>query len=488
MDKVKSMLRISGIINCIIGVIAIKIPVFSWLLIILGCILYLTSTIEDEKLIENKNILLIFGILTVPLNFITSILVILSHEEINKHVRINGKNAPPKVIYKTRKKKKKIDLLLKLGVGMILLSGILFATTSWSFINDIYKAIFLVIFGILFMILSIFTEDKLKLYKSSYTYWILSISFFIITIIGFLYFGIFGTYLTYEGIGSNLAYFITYFFVSLMVLTTYLKYPKKHLLFIVYTSLLLAIYNILVFLNLTALDVITIITIITIFINLFIKKTTTLHNFSRLLSLILFILIIMNFEDASTLSIIISSITNIINLNILIYKKNNKEDIFISMIITYILIYICLSPIEILEDYIPAFIFLGTTLYFLLINSKTITNIIKNTNYIIYTISSLFLFIVTATTIPIISIVISLIYLLMNTCLKYEIISKDNKLSYYMEPLTIITLLSSIEIYIMDTYSFYMILAISSIIYCILNMLYKNTKSRRIYYSSTMPR
>ena len=42
MDKVKSMLRISGIINCIIGVIAIKIPVFSWLLIILGCILYLT--------------------------------------------------------------------------------------------------------------------------------------------------------------------------------------------------------------------------------------------------------------------------------------------------------------------------------------------------------------------------------------------------------------------------------------------------------------
>jgi hypothetical protein len=63
----------------------------------------------------------------------------------------------------------------------------------------------LVILGVLFVGLSYLTGEKLNLQKSSYVYWILGMSFFLLTIIGIEFFGIFGSFFDLHLIASNIA-------------------------------------------------------------------------------------------------------------------------------------------------------------------------------------------------------------------------------------------------------------------------------------------
>ena len=188
MTKEKNMLKIASFINCIIGILFLKYSFFGILLLITGIILFVLSKSDDKDFLEAKTAILVMGIICIPLNLIASIVLFIVFDNLNNKVKLSKENGPPNVIYKVDNENKKIDLLLKLGVGMVFISGILFATTSWDFINDFIKAFVLIVMGITFMVLSIFTETKLKLYKSAYMYWILSALFFLLTIVGILYF------------------------------------------------------------------------------------------------------------------------------------------------------------------------------------------------------------------------------------------------------------------------------------------------------------
>ena len=74
---------------------------------------------------------------------------------------------------------KKLDILLKIGLSMISLSGLIFATSTWNVISNIAKVILLIIFGLLFLGMSYFSDKKLKIKSTTITYWILSMAFFI---------------------------------------------------------------------------------------------------------------------------------------------------------------------------------------------------------------------------------------------------------------------------------------------------------------------
>ena len=485
MSDVKSLLKIAGILNCILGIIAINIPFFGIITLILGIILYLSSKLEDEKIIENKTFFPVIAIICIPFNLVSAIILFVASYDINQYIKSNGKKAPPKKTIEENKENKKIDLLLKLGVGMVFISGVIFATTTWDIMTNYAKTLILLILGLLFICLSLFTEEKLKLYKSSYLYWLLSMSFFTFTIVSMLHYGVFGLYLTYSGSGKYLANFITCLTIAGLAFTTYLKYSKKYLLFGIYLSLTLAIYNLFIFLKLTPITILSIISVIVMIINIISSKKSILFSFSKIISIVLFVFIINNISSSSEISILIASIINIINLNTLILLEDNKEEPIIYIILTYILIYTGIIPLTILGKYSPLVVSLITALYTFLINNSIVRtkDDEKKLNHIFYSITTLITFIISAYNFPIVTPIIIIIYIFINTTTKYELFkTKKIELSKYFEPISFFLLITSFYINISSKINLINVSVISSLLYCALSIIYTDEEDKDIYY------
>ena len=240
-------LKVAAIINIVFGMIGMLIQYFYYLSIFYiatGIIIFYLSSSQDETLANSKMIIFIIGLLLLPVNLISSVIIISSISSLN----IKNNNGPPVVIKKVMDPEmRKIDTLLKLGVSMILLSGILFATTTWNIISSGGKVIALLCFSAIFMIISIVTEKKFKLYKSSYMYWIIAMSFLLFGFISVFYFRMISIDLSYFGIKKDLAFFITFFVIAGLSLATYLKYSKDYLLHTFFTVSLLGLSSIMHF-------------------------------------------------------------------------------------------------------------------------------------------------------------------------------------------------------------------------------------------------
>ena len=171
--KNELLLNIAGIINILQGsLICIYNPlaIYGLFVIALGiCFISISKkSIKEQE--EKRTFLLVVAIINLAASFISSVLAFIVYFNINEYRKnSNGINAPPEIKEKNQEKNN-IDLLLKLGVAMVFISGILFATTTWSFITDFMKVVALIVFGILFVGLSYLTGEKLKLEKSSYIY------------------------------------------------------------------------------------------------------------------------------------------------------------------------------------------------------------------------------------------------------------------------------------------------------------------------------
>ena len=490
MENIKKILKISSTINFILGVAVLFSYIYSAFFFVLGFIFLIFSNFTEEELERNKTLILVIGIITIPLNFITGILAIIASDKISSYMKtVNGVNAPP-VIYKkvVDKEKQKIDILLKIGVGMVFLSGILFATTSWVFISNIVKSFALIAFGLLFVILSIFTETKLKLYKSSYMYWILGVSFFLLSIIAMLYFGVFGTYLTYAGKGRFLSFVITYFTVFGLSIATYLKYPKNYLLYVVYMSIILMITNIFKHFIIDNTFTIIVISTITFFINIFTKEDSTISKFANILSYVLFIFILKNINKSNEILVLIASIINILNLWYITDKDDTGESI-INLFITYILLGVSIYNTSILGDYRHFLFFILITIHTLVIkfNIIKITKPYNIINYILYTFSSIIVLVAAYDKNEIIGCGISIIYLITNILLsrKYNN-SNDIKAAKGLEPLSILLLIICIFdlSYIKIEIDASLVFIISSIIYSVIHLIIKDNKYKLVYYIS----
>lgn len=490
MEDIKKLLKVSSTINFILGVTVLFSYIYSAFFFALGFIFLIFSSFTEEELKRNKTLILVIGIITLPLNFITGIMAIVAGDKISGYMKtVNGKNAPP-VIYKKAvdPETKKIDILLKIGVGMVFVSGILFATTSWAFITNTVKVFALIAFGLLFILLSIFTESKLKLYKSSYMYWILGVSFFLLGVIAMLYFGVFGTYLTYTGDGRFLSFVITYFTVLGLSIATYLKYPKKYLLYVVYMSIILIITNIFKHFNIDNTFTIIVISTLVFFINAFVKEDKVLSQFTRILSYLLFVFILKNVDKSSELLIFIASIINIINL----YYLMNKEDIgesIISLIITYTLLGVSIYNVSDLGDYSHFLFFILITLHTLSckFNIFKVNKVYNNLNYIIYTFSSIIVLIASYSFNEIIGCSISAIYLITNLVLSRNYgDTNDIKYAKGFEPFSILLLIICIfDLEVLDfDIDFSLVMIITTILYSLIHLIIKESKYKMVYFVS----
>ena len=478
MDNVKRNLKISGIINCIIGLLLFNVPLYGIAMVGVGIFLYALSQESAIDIHDSKTILLITAIVLIPFNFVSSIFLFLAFGELKGiRVEINGQNAPNE-----DKESKKIDILLKLGVGMVFLSGILFATTSWKIISDLTKAIVLIISGTLFLGLSYLTEKKFNLKKSSYMYWMLSMAFYILTIVGLLYLGVYSSYLTYNGSGSDLAYCITFLSIAGFTYATYLKYAKRYFAFASYAGLFAALFNALTFLSFEPLLNISILSLIVLALNIVTKKENILHKFTNILSYILFVPIFVSFIDANEYITLLACAINIINVNYLIYQKEDFKVPIVNIIITYILSFIGILNLGI--DNAGIFLGLFLSIYTIIINYNIITDnkYLKEFNYILYGISSIIVFIILCVSNINLALPYSLIFLLVNTLTKLKVLNCFKcESSDFFELLGLLSIVYSL--FILFKYDAYMnyLLIITNLVYCIVHSITKEEKSKKLY-------
>ena len=480
----RDYLKAAAIINFAFGMIGMLIQYYylSIFYIVTGIIIFYLSSSQDETLANAKMIIFIIGLLLLPVNLISSVIIISSISSLN----INNNNGPPVVIKKVMDPEmRKIDTLLKLGVSMILLSGILFATTTWNIISSGGKVSALLCFSVIFMIISIITEKKFKLYKSSYMYWIVAMSFLIFGFISVFYFKMISIDLSYSGIKKDLAFFVTFFVIAGLSLATYLKYSKDYLLYTFFTVSLLGLSSIMHFIIPDHIIITTIISTI-IFIIIMRKSNSKLYIYCKDISFLTAIYTAIIISKSSSLICLLAAGVNI--LTQIILTRNEKEQSIIRLVIIYLLGIISIINLQLTVSSLYFILFIIYSILTITIKYKMIIEDDNycRINYILYLTLSFFAISITYQQEPIICFLINLT-LLVEHFLLPEIIEDTHNMQYSINFQPLCIFLSALTLYnvIGNIYSYNIIIqqvfAITSIIYCIIHFTIKE-KSRYEFY------
>lgn len=145
-------------------------------------------------------------------------------EYIKEESKYEPQYEPEKPLTEEEIKERNINWILNSGVILILLAGILFATTNWQILGNIAKAVLFTMVGVLFFGVSIITEKVLKIHKTSFAFWILGSLFLPLSFLGYAYFGVFGEYFSIMGQGK----FILGVIGSLVCLPVYIYSAYKY--------------------------------------------------------------------------------------------------------------------------------------------------------------------------------------------------------------------------------------------------------------------
>ena len=498
MEKIRKYLSIISIISALIGIISIiKLPIFGIIEIIIAGGILMVKNQDDKFLLENKTWFSIFLILLIIFNQIGAIIMFLTFDEISK-LKENGIRGGPiekfaiinqnnKVINKPKidPEVRKIDILLKLGVTLVVISGLLFATTSWESINNITKVIALIVMGLIFLGLSKISEKKLHIETTTFTYWLLAMFFFIFSIIAMGALEIFGTWLSYYGEGKSLMYAITYSSISVISYLTYKKKNNELLKYIMYTGIFITTYNILRLIKLDSIISINLIKIIMLVINILQKtKKTSLQKFTIGGIYVLSWLPLLIYSE-KTLPIIIACITSIFSVNYICLEKNNKEDFITitSSVISYILLAKIIELID-LKD-LNSLMAIGLyTIYTSVFKYCKINNneLYQKSNDVLYYIFSISNLLVTNITIELPLVISSFIILIFNIINSY--MDKNEKINLYIQPITIFIFILCLFEYLTlkITLESISVMAIIALVYTGLHYLLKNDTSKKINY------
>ena len=207
--------------------------IFTIFLIIAG-IIYLYSASDEKFALEQRKFIIASAIINLFINFIPGLLALISLEskkDLKKEIKVREKIDP---------ETKRIDILLKLGVGMVILAGLLFATTSWNEVSDFFKFVFLLIMSGIFGILYYITNTKLKIKTSAFIYFILTNLFLIFSFLSIGYFGLIGPWFSIDGEGSKIFYASLSLFTSVIIYFINSKINKEELKLVPYFLLSLS--------------------------------------------------------------------------------------------------------------------------------------------------------------------------------------------------------------------------------------------------------
>ncbi len=485
----KNLLTIAGILNLLEGAaICVYEPLAICGLIVMAIGVYFLAmsnkTIEDQQ--DERILLLIVGIINIAVNLISSLLVFASFSNIQEYRKSdNSINGPPEEEVEVNQEVKNIDLMLKLGVAMVFISGVLFATTTWDFISDLVKALVLIIFGCLFVGLSYLTGEKLKLEKSSYVYWVLGMSFFLLTIVGAEFFGLFGDFLTFTGAGKYLAYFIVAAALGGLSHLTYHKYKKQYLVYVTYVSYLVATHNVMMQVKPSIIFSLIILSVMNILTCLIDKKGKVLTEISNVFIYILSLLVCANilYEEMVILKLLAMFISVINMLYLRLDQKDDALDIM-GILITYVLVSSTISSLSIKLTTELLIMFLLLTVFSAFNNLEHNSILVTEVNNIIYTIFSIVVYSIFLEEEVLLALLVALVYLIKTASSKFskDVINQSKVFDITLPisiPLFIFPFgdLLGLSTEINIAYG----LGISSAIYCVGNYILKDEKEKKSF-------
>lgn len=480
MEKGLNNLKISSIINFILAALVYSIfPKYSLILLSIGFITLYFTSFNLNQLNKAKGWLIFIGVILIFINFISGIFALIGYDNIQEYLKENKDKLKEKEVID--KETKKIDLLLKLGVGMVVISGILFATSSWNIISNVVKLILLFILGTMFIALSFFSQKKLKIEKTTHMYWLLGCLFYLFTWVAVCHFEYFGSLFSYTGDLSDLAYLITYLIATILLFITSKKFSVNNLLYLIYIGIYFIIYHFLNYIGIDYMMTMLIITIISLICNLVIKKNsnTYLSQVSKLVSYFLFFLIVDNYHAYSPILTFITAIVNIINLGILSMKSDHFIDSLLIPIMIYIYLYIGVSNLELTNYSNLLFAFLFSCLAIFIRFTKENKRTYQVINSIIYLIAML-IFYFSSKDYELL--LINVIYLITNLINSVHLKkSSKHSIDYYLQIIPITLLVPSIiEIVDYDFFTVMMVFSIISLVYGIMYTITKD-KHKKIY-------
>lgn len=370
--------RILLIITAIISVFVIFFHFIEddigFLTLVSGIQLVMTIyTISSMKDIEsfNRNIIICIILSCLHINIPNIVILIWAKESMEN--TLYSMNAPPnkftqqnikvesKKIFEEEKisdEAKKIDILLKIGVFLVVLSGILFSTSSTGPVIDLFKPFFVLILSGIFYGLSYIFKTKVKIKKSENTYYILSNLFLIFFAVALAYFKTFGEFLSFEGKGAEIVWSFISLLSALVIRNLGNKYEKETLKVSSYMIVYLALAFALSYFKASNILIISILLIISIIGNAKIDKNNSSYHTSKFILILLlgFLVIIYNMFAITQLDELFNGLLSagllVVNLYFLAQDKNLKEDRMLYSYVTYFLI--ITSVINILSVIFPA--------------------------------------------------------------------------------------------------------------------------------------
>ena len=259
----KNNLIVPGIFNIIVSLFWIVISVpdnyvtlsVGMFLIVTGVLCIMYSRLDPEKLFEKRNILLTFGVISIPFNLISAILLLVESDKIKSEYAKYLREQDVKILdennkdIKVSKEVKKLDILLKIGIAMVAIAGIMIATTSWEVITDLVKMVLIAVIGVLFLGLSIFSDKKLKIRGTTITYWLLSMIAFLISVFMIGNYQICGEWFSTSGDGASI--FVATWFICMSIFSyiTYRKFDIQTFLYIACIGMAIALAFVVGFLS-----------------------------------------------------------------------------------------------------------------------------------------------------------------------------------------------------------------------------------------------
>lgn len=476
--KLNKWLNFAGVLNIVVAIVMFlisNVTIIPVVFLIFSGFFYRTY-FNKEGPYERRSLLIVLGILNLLCNFISGIIVL----EVSELIK-NGN-------YEIKENKNsRINILLQLGVVLVLLSGIMIATNETFLIPNVYKIMGLLILSGIFFFLSYMSKKYLKLESSFKTYFVLAISFIVISFIGLYYYNLLGSFSLN---GFNYLYFYPMLFIligiCLTIIAKFLNWSNIYNLTVV--SCFLTVFSWFNALGLGIVLNLFIIAISCFLINFIYNPSCTLTKVVKettyYLSLILvpinIIAVLNNNFDISSCLLAIVTTLNIFHLFII--KKNNVMSLMVlpTLLINSLLV-VGMND-EILEIKFVFFQVIVIVFYYLirLINLESINDLFKKIFRIIFNI----VFIITAFGSLFVNSTASLIVTALLLAQNVIGLINQEKNEKILEPFKTLLFIIGLIYFINSNIKFDIIfnLFIIEVIELILYLIDKNNISKKIHY------
>lgn len=138
-----------------------------------------------------------------------------------------------------------INIILIIGVFFVVLSGLIFVTTTWRILPDFFKVFSVSLFTAMFFVISIIFEKKLRRYKTGMAFFTLGSIFIPITILGIGFFSLLGNWLSLYGKGNSLLGLVAFVSFGAICAVGSAKYQSKYFTWCCLSCITISIYMLL---------------------------------------------------------------------------------------------------------------------------------------------------------------------------------------------------------------------------------------------------